>query len=143
MDADVSLRIASCRCRCRNQRARDEDSFSSLATYRISVFLTGTCPHHTTTTCRRGDFLPRCSWEVRPGFNLSLNSRGSFSYQHTVQPPEHGRLEMIKHGRGLAYYLSNFPVGANGDGGIATVYCTGPRWNADHRVSRLEYLKVG
>lgn len=33
--------------------------------------------------------------EVRTGFNLSLNSRGSFSYQHTVQPPEHGRLEMI------------------------------------------------
>lgn len=47
---------------------------------------------------------------------------------------------MIKHGRGLAY-LSNFPVGANGDGDIATVYCTGSRWNADHRVSRLEYLK--
>lgn len=48
---------------------------------------------------------------------------------------------MIKYGRGLAYYLPNFPVGANGDGEIATVYCTGSRWNADHRVSRLVYLK--
>lgn len=80
--------------------------------------------------------------EVMPGFNLYLNSGGSFSYQHTVQPPTHGRLEMIKYGRGLAYYLPNFPVGANGDGVIATVYyCTGSRWNADHRVSRLGYLK--
>lgn len=40
-------------------------------------------------------------------------------------------------------YLPNFPVGANGDGEIATVYCTGSRWNADHRVSRLGYILKG
>lgn len=67
-------------------------------------------PYHHHLQKRR--LLASVLLEVRPGFNLSLNSRGSFPYQHTVQPPEHGRLEMIKHGRGLAYYLSNFPVGA-------------------------------
>lgn len=87
--------------------------------------------------------MPRCSWKSCRVSTFYLNSGGSFSYQHTVQPPTHGRLEMIKYGRGLAYYLPNFPVGANGDGDIATVYCTGSRWNADHRVSRLGYILKG